>query len=221
MRSDLDLQRDVVDELAWEPSIDAASVGVSVENGIVALRGHVKSLSEKWTAERVVQHVYGVRAVTDELEVKLAGDSRRDDEDIARAALNALDWHTSVPPGRVKFLVENGWITLEGTVDHHYQKRAAEDAVHNLKGVKGVSNLIVAKPLVSPRDVKNQIQKALERAADVDARKISVESTDGSVILRGTVRTWAERDEAERAAWAAPGVVGVQNEIRIVSAVGA
>lgn len=221
MRPDVDLQRDVIDELAWEPSVEATNIGVSVKNGIVALRGHVRSLSEKWTAERVAQHVHGVRAVTDELEVKVAGDSQRDDEDIARAALNALDWHASVPAGRIKVLVENGWITLEGTVEHHYQQRVAEDAVRNLKGAKGVSNLIVAKPLVSPRDVKDQIRKALERAADVDARKISVESTAGSVILRGNVRTWAERDEAERAAWAAPGVIAVQNEIRIVSAVGA
>lgn len=217
MRSDFDLQKDVIDELTWEPSIEAAEIAVSVENGIVVLRGHVKSLPEKWMAQRVAKHVQGVRAVTDELVVKFAGDSQRDDGDIARAALNALDWNASVPANRVKVLIENGWVTLEGTVEHHYQKRAAEDAMSYLRGAKGVSNQIMVKPRVSPGDVKNQIRKALERLADVDARKITVEATEGDVILRGNVRTWAERDEAERAAWAAPGVSGVRNDIHIAA----
>lgn len=221
MRTDKQLQQDVLDELVWEPSVDAAEIGVSVENGVVILNGTVKSLTEKWTAERVTQRVEGVRAVTDELTVKLAGDSQHNDPDIAQAAVNALDWNTSVPRNRIKVLVENGWVTLDGSVEYHFQKDAAEGAIRNLKGVKGVSNMITLKPRVAAGDVIHAIKKALHRAAQVDAEKISVEASAGKVILRGNVRSWAEREESERAAWAAPGVTNVQNDIRIVSAVGA
>jgi osmotically-inducible protein OsmY len=217
MKTDKELQRDVLDELAWEPSVDAAEIGVSVENGVVILNGVVKSLNEKWTAERVAQRVDGVRAVTDELGVKLAGDSQYSDADIARAVVNALDWSASVPPDRIKVLVEHGWVTLQGTVEYHFQKDAAETAVRHLKGVKGVSNTIAITPRASAGDVIHAIKKALHRAAQVDAERISVEARNGKVILRGNVRTWAEREEAERAAWAAPGISDVQNDIRIAS----
>jgi osmotically-inducible protein OsmY len=207
-----------MDELVWDPSVDAANIGVSVDSGIVALNGTVKSLSQKWASERIAQRVAGVKAVTDELVVKLPSDSERSDTDIARAAVNALDWSESVPRNRVTIVVEHGRITLQGEVHFQYQRIAAEHAVRRLVGVKGVSNLISVKPLnVSPVDVKNKIERALQRAAAVDAKKISVEAANGKVMLNGNVRSWAERDEAERAAWAAPGVFKVENYIQVVN----
>jgi len=205
-----------MDALAWEPSIDSAGIGVSTESGIVMLTGTVKSLPQKWTAVRVAQRVAGVKAVSDAIMVKLPGDSERSDADIARAAVNALDWNVSVPRNRVKVVVEHGRITLEGALQYHYEKVAAERAVRHLIGVTGVSNQIsVRPPKVSVGAVKLKIEQALERAAELDAGKISVEAADGKVTLRGTVNSWIERDEAEWAAWAAPGVSRVENDLRI------
>jgi len=217
MRGDRELQSDVIGELAWEPRVDAAEIGVSVESGIVILNGTVKSFPEKWAAESAAQRVKGVKAVTDEIVVTLPGSNERSDTDIAREAVNALALNSVVPRNRIKVLVAKGWITLEGTVDFHYQRTEAEMAVRNLIGVRGVTSQINVKPAVSIADVKSQIEKALERAAEMDAKKIVVEIHGNQVVLRGTAKTWAERDQAERAAWAAPGVANVQDRIEISS----
>jgi len=215
MKLDKELQQQVMDELAWEPSIDAAEIGASVDSGVVMLSGTVRSFPEKWAAERAAERVKGVRAVADEIVVKLPGAYQRDDTDIARAALNTLEWNASVPHGRLKVVVESGWITLDGTVERFFQKSEAERVVRNLLGAKGVINRITVKPVISSADVRNQIVRALERTAEVDAKRISVEIQGTTVVLRGAVKSWIEREAAERAAWAAPGVASVENVIEI------
>jgi osmotically-inducible protein OsmY len=213
--TDLEIKRNVERELDWEPSVNAAEIGVAVKNGIVTLSGYIQSYMERYAAERATARVADVKAVVNELEVRLPSSSERTDEDIARAAVNALAWSIEVPKDRIKVRVSKGWITLEGTVDWHFQKKAAEKAVRDLTGVRGISNLIDVKPQVKPSEVKAEIQDALKRSAELDARQITVEANGDKVILRGTVRSWVERDEAERAAWRAPGVRTVDNQITI------
>ena len=215
MKSDKELRKDVLDELEYEPSIDAREIGVMVKDGVVTLTGAVKSYFEKWKAERAAERVVGVRAVANEIDVRLPGEDKRTDADIAAAAVNALRWNTLVPFDKVKVTVDNGWITLKGEVNYKYQKEAAENAVRHLNGVVGVSNLIEIRPTVSSTEVKRKIEDALERMAQVDAQRIQVETTNGKVILKGQVRSWAEREEAEKAAWRAPGVSQVEDQIRI------
>ena len=213
--TDTDLREDVLHELEWEPSIDGSNIGVSVKNGVVTLSGHVSSFAEKWAAENAAKRVYGVRAVANELDVKLPGESKRTDQEIAQACVNALKANVNVPDDRIKVTVSSGWVTLEGQVDWQYQKDAAENAVRYLVGVMGVTNLITVKPRASATEIKSKIEDALKRSAELDARRITVQVEGGKVILRGSVRSWAERQEAEREAWAAPGVWSVDNQITV------
>ena len=212
---DADLRHDAEAELAWEPSIDARGIGVAVEDGVVTLMGHVKTYVEKWKAERAVERVKGVRGIANEIEVQLVGE--HSDSDIARAAVDALRLSTLVPDDRIKVKVERGLLTLSGDVSYDYQRRAAERAVRNLPGVRGVTNLIVIKPSVEPMNVQEGIEKSFERLAVLDASNVQVSVDGGVVTLRGTVHSWRERHEAEKAAWSAGGVSEVRNLITVIS----
>jgi osmotically-inducible protein OsmY len=214
--TDRELQQNVQNALDWEPSIESSEIGVSVDNSIVTLRGDVHSYAEKSAAERVALRVYGVKAVANDIEVRLISRYERTDTEIAEAAVSALKWNTMVPSDKVHVAVSNGWITLTGTVDWQYQRDAAARAVRDLTGVRGVTNNITLKPHVQAGDVQAKIEAAFKRSAEIDARRVNVVASDGKVILSGNVRSWAERQEAERAAWAAPGVTQVEDRIAVV-----
>ena len=213
MKPDALLKRDVMDALKWEPNINAEAIGVAVKDCIVTLSGYVNSYTEKLAVERAVQGVFGVKAIAQEIKVNLPGAGQRSDEDIARAAANTIAWTTSLPHDRIKVTVQDGWINLSGEVEWYYQKNAAEDAVCDLLGVKGVSNLIKVKPSLKPVDIKAKIESAFQRNAVLDAKQISVTYSGDKVILSGMVRSYAEKKEAERVACSAPGVCEVQNNI--------
>jgi osmotically-inducible protein OsmY len=217
MKTDKQLRTDVQAELDWEPSVDAGAIGVAVEDGVVTLNGRVRSFSEKWAAENAAERVAGVKAVSDELEVQLPRDYTRTDTDIARAAVEALRRNVNVPEDRIQVEVDHGLITLKGEVNYQFQKQAAEDAVAPLIGVTGVANDIIVKPNISAGAIKEQIEKAFKRSAQLDANRISVEATGNKVILHGEVDTRLEGDEAEDVAWRAPGVYDVENDIQVVS----
>ena len=211
--TDSDLKQHVQSALEWEPSVDQNDIGVSVSEGVATLRGTVRSYSEKSIAERTALRVYGVKGVANDLEVRLPSRAERTDTDLAQAAVNALGWNSLVPQGKVSVSVSQGWITLTGTVDWQFEKDAAARAVRDLTGVKSVVNQIVVKARVSTPDVRQKIEAAFTRSAQIDARRINVTATDGKVILSGHVKSWAERQEAERAAWAAPGVTQVDDRL--------
>jgi osmotically-inducible protein OsmY len=216
MNSDADLQKDVLAELEFEPGVNVENIGVSVKEGIVMLNGSVGSYAEKLAAARAAKRIAGVRGLAEDIMVKLPDSSRPTDTAIAAAAVAAIEWTSTVPEDTIKITVRDGWLSLEGAVEGWRQKNAAEEAVRNLAGVKGVTNRIVIKPKMASVDAKGAIKAAFDRHSMLDAQKIQVETNGGHVLLRGHVRSFYEREEAERAAWAAQGVTNVENRIVLI-----
>ncbi|MGZ4820759.1 MAG: BON domain-containing protein [Terriglobales bacterium] len=217
VRSDVDIQQDVLAELKWDAQVQPNEVGVSVKDGIVTLTGYVDSYLKKWAAEDAAHRVRGVKAVANDIEVRLAPTSERTDTDIAAAAVRALEWDAFINIDKLDVTVSKGWITIKGDVEWQYQKQEAERVVRRLTGVKGVTNLISVRPRTTPHELREKIGDALIRDAQIDAEHIRVEVDGSKVILKGTVRSWAEREAAERAAWSAPGVNYVDNRITVAS----
>jgi osmotically-inducible protein OsmY len=215
MDSSKELQRRVLDELDWEPSVEAAHIGVAVNDGVVTLTGSVSTYAEKMTAEQATKRLVGVKAVANDLEVRPTFPSQPNDTEIAQAVIRALEWDVSIPHDLIKARVAKGTVTLEGEVKFWYQRQAAVNAVRGLKGVQGIVNLISIQAVAKATDVKGRIESAFRRSAEIDAGRIEVDTSNGKVTLRGRVRSWAEREEAENAAWAAPGVTGVDDELKV------
>ncbi|KRQ08377.1 BON domain-containing protein [Bradyrhizobium manausense] len=215
MKSDSEIERDVRDELQWNPDLNAGDIAVSVRDGIVTLAGFTRSYTDRLEAEAAAKRVAGVHAVANDIEVRLPTIDQRPDPEIARDAVAALRSELPMSHDKIKVIVKDGWTTLEGTAEWQYQKTIAENAVRKIKGVKGVTNVIQLRPAVQPTDIQRRIQEAFKRSATLDANRISVEARGSEVILNGTVRSWTEREEAERVAWSAPGVTHVEDRIVI------
>jgi osmotically-inducible protein OsmY len=213
MKSDSEIERDVREELQWDPDLNAEDIAVSVKDGVVTLAGFTRSYTDRLEAEAAAKRVAGVHAVANDIEVSLPAIDQRPDPDIARDAVAALKSQLPISHDKIKVIVKDGWITLEGSAEWQYQKTTAESAVGKIKGVKGVTNVIQLKPAVQPADIQRKIQQAFKRSAEVDADRITVEAKGSEVILKGTVRSWTEREEAERVAWSAPGVTHVEDRI--------
>jgi len=216
-QADEEIQKNVLSELKWDARVQPNEIGVVVKDGVVTLTGWVDSYTKRWAAEEAAHRVRGVKAVANEVEVRLPSVSERTDADIAAAAARALEWDAFIPLDRLDVTVAKGWVTLKGEVEWQYQKGDAERVVRRLTGVKGVTNLITVKPRITPSELKQKIEQALVRSAETDAQRITVEVEGTKVILKGTVRSWAEREEAARVAWLAPGVTSVENRITLLS----
>jgi osmotically-inducible protein OsmY len=216
-RTDEQIQRDVLDEFAWDARVQPNEIGVTVKDGVVALTGWVDNYGKKWTAERTAHRVNGVRAVANDIEVRLPSSAERTDADVAGAATRALEWDAFVPIERLDVTVARGWVTIKGEVEWEYQRRSAERAVRRLSGVRGVTNLVTVKPRIQPtaQDLRQQIEDALVRNAETDAEQVNVDVESDKIILRGSVHSWVEKQEAERVAWSAPGVTSVDNRIAV------
>lgn len=210
---DTELRCRVLEELDWEPSVDASAIGVAAKDGIVTLTGTVVSYAQKKNAERAAKRVSGIKAVAEDLVIKLPGAAERGDTDIAQSVLSSLRFNVSIQHERIQVTVESGWVTLDGEVEWQYQKTTAENAIKYTMGVQGITNRISVKPHVSAADVKTKIEGAFARRAQLDANQIKVESTDNKVVLRGNVRSWQAKEQAEQAAWSAPGVSNVENNV--------
>lgn len=214
-RTDEQIQRDVLAELKWEPRVKPNEIGVMVKDGVVTLTGTVDSYAKRWAAEEAAHRVRGVKAVANEVEVRLPGATERTDTELAQAVVRALQEDAFIPVDTLDVTVSKGYVTLKGEVEWQFQKADAERVVRRLTGVKGVINSIAVKPRLAPDELKDRIEKALIRSAETDAKRITVEVQGSKVILKGTVRSWAEKEEAERVAWSAAGVTEVDNQISI------
>ncbi|CAN5663295.1 BON domain-containing protein [soil metagenome] len=215
MKSDSQIQKDVMEQLKWEPFLNAAEIGVAVKNGVVTLSGMVDSYFKKLTAESATKKVAGVKAVAEDIQIGVSRDGKKTDAEIAEAVLNALKWHSAVKEEKVKIKVEDGNVRLEGEVEWQFERNNAKTAIQHLSGVRSVTNVIVVHPKIQPFDIQQKIRNAFQRSANIDAGKIQAEVSGRKVTLVGTVRSIAEKEDAENAAWLAPGVSMVDSELKI------
>ena len=215
MKSDVTIQKEVMDQLRWEPFLNASQIGVSVHKGVVTLSGEVDSYAKKWTAEKAAKKVAGVRVIAEDIQVGLSPDYRKTDAEIGQAILDSLKWNTIIPEDRIKIRVEDGNVKLEGEVEWEYQRVQAKSAIENLTGVRSVANLITVKPIFTPKDIQEKINAAFQRSATIDSSRINTEVLGSKVKLRGKVRSFAEKEDAENAAWSAPGVQIVESTLEI------
>ncbi len=215
MKNDAQIQQDVLDQLKWDPLLNASEIGVSVKNGVVTLSGHVDSYLKKLEAEKQAKKVTGVKAIAEDIQVGISPSYKRSDTEIAEAAVNAIKWHTSINEQSIKVKVEDGILTLEGEVDWGYQRESAKNAVINLVGVRNVINNLTLKQKTPPENLKQKISAAFHRSASIDANKVHIDVDGNKAILRGKVRSFAEKEDAEDAIWSAPGIFRVENQLEV------